>query len=298
MNDPGANLNGTVGLTSTTSDGGSGLATVTYEYSPAGQSSWTATPASWDTTAVGDGLYDLRVIATDVAGNSTTSAPVVDRRVDNGVPDYLDHEPDHIRQRQRRRPIHGHRAHTRHRPGGVQFFTCDNASANCSTGSWVSLGTDATAPYSVVVGSARRRRQPSASSGGHRPLLEHRPGRAQRHDRPDGAERRIGLLPRRLRHDRLADDHDCERHRHGLGPRHRLRSPPARRDFAGRRNAAARSRAPGRRSRAPTRSPPGAATAIATGSPTSPETSPPTPRGTWPRSTPRPPPHRAPPSRR
>ena len=45
----------------------------------------TAQPAGWDTTLVADGLYDLRVIATDVAGNSTTS-PLVTTRVDNTPP--------------------------------------------------------------------------------------------------------------------------------------------------------------------------------------------------------------------
>ena len=86
MNDPGADLGGTVSLTSATSDGGSGINTITYQYSLAGQNTWTSTPASWDTTLIGDGLYDLQVIATDNAGNSTTSAPVVNRRVDNGAP--------------------------------------------------------------------------------------------------------------------------------------------------------------------------------------------------------------------
>jgi uncharacterized protein YkwD len=31
-------------------------------------------PESWDTTSVADGAYDLRVVVTDVAGNSTASA--------------------------------------------------------------------------------------------------------------------------------------------------------------------------------------------------------------------------------
>ena len=43
--------------------------------------------ASFDTTAVADGLYDLRAIATDAAGNQTTSALATDRRVDNTAPD-------------------------------------------------------------------------------------------------------------------------------------------------------------------------------------------------------------------
>src|SRR5207302_673987 len=34
-----------------------------------------------------DGLYDLRAVATDTAGNTGTSALVTDRRVDNTAPD-------------------------------------------------------------------------------------------------------------------------------------------------------------------------------------------------------------------
>jgi len=86
MNDPGAYLRATVSLTSSTSDSGSGVASVTYERSPAGAASWSAAPASWDTTGGADGLYDLRVVATDAAGNSTTSAPVINRRIDNTAP--------------------------------------------------------------------------------------------------------------------------------------------------------------------------------------------------------------------
>ena len=86
MGNPGADLSGTVTLTSTTNDGGSGLASVTYQLSPANANTWTNQAASWDTTGSPDGLYDLRVIAVDNAGNSTTSAVVEDRRVDNNAP--------------------------------------------------------------------------------------------------------------------------------------------------------------------------------------------------------------------
>ncbi len=86
MNDPGANLRGTVNLTSTTGDAGSGVATVTYQRSPAGAGTWTNVAATWNTTSVADGLYDLRVRVTDNAGNVTTSASVDDRRVDNTAP--------------------------------------------------------------------------------------------------------------------------------------------------------------------------------------------------------------------
>src|SRR5947207_9674848 len=84
MLSPGNPIRGTVTLTSNTSDGGSGLASVTYELAPH-SGSFTTQPASWDTTLGSDGLYDLRVTATDVAGNSTTST-LVTTRVDNTAP--------------------------------------------------------------------------------------------------------------------------------------------------------------------------------------------------------------------
>ena len=43
MDDPGANLRGTVTLSSTASDAGSGIASRVYEYSPAGAGSWSST---------------------------------------------------------------------------------------------------------------------------------------------------------------------------------------------------------------------------------------------------------------
>jgi hypothetical protein len=84
MLSPGDPVRGTVTLTSTTSDAGSGIATVTYELAPHG-GAFATQPASWDTTVVADGLYDLRVIATDNAGSSTTS-PLITTRVDNTPP--------------------------------------------------------------------------------------------------------------------------------------------------------------------------------------------------------------------
>src|SRR5438093_6876756 len=41
---------------------------------------------SWDTTALSDGLYDLRVITSDNVGNSFTSALITNVRVDNTAP--------------------------------------------------------------------------------------------------------------------------------------------------------------------------------------------------------------------
>ena len=86
MGDPGANVRGTVTLTSTSSDAGSGVATVTYQYSAAGQNTWPTTSALWNTTTLTDGLYDLHAVVTDNAGNSTVSATVANVRVDNTAP--------------------------------------------------------------------------------------------------------------------------------------------------------------------------------------------------------------------
>jgi hypothetical protein len=87
MTDPGQNLRGIVALASTTDDPGgavaSGVATVTYEYAAQSDGVWHATPATWDTRSLTDGLYDVRVTAVDRAGNSTTSAAVSGRRIDN-----------------------------------------------------------------------------------------------------------------------------------------------------------------------------------------------------------------------
>jgi chitinase len=84
-------LSGVVTIPVNASDDGSGVATVTIQYAPAGTTAWnticTDTTAPWscrfDTTTVPDGTYDLRAIVTDVAGNSTTTATLRNRTIDN-----------------------------------------------------------------------------------------------------------------------------------------------------------------------------------------------------------------------
>src|SRR5207248_2807014 len=93
MSAPGALLRGTAALGSTSSDAGSGIADVRYQYSPAGQEDWRTTDGSFDTTTVADGLYDLHAVATDNAGNSTTSASITGVRIDNTAPTTLDNAP-------------------------------------------------------------------------------------------------------------------------------------------------------------------------------------------------------------
>ena len=81
-----ANLRGnSVALASNSADSGSGVATVQFQRSPAGAATWTSQGATFDTTAVSDGLYDLRVVTTDNAGNAFTSG-VTTVRVDNTLP--------------------------------------------------------------------------------------------------------------------------------------------------------------------------------------------------------------------
>jgi len=148
MDDPGADLAGTVALSATSNDGGSGLSGVIFQYKPAADSTWTATPAAWDTTPLGDGLYDVRAIATDNAGNSTTSAPVTERRVDNHAPEVSISAPGQYVNAAAADPF----AVTATSPdtdlAQIEFFGCDTTSAGCATGNWVSLGVDASAPFS------------------------------------------------------------------------------------------------------------------------------------------------------
>lgn len=92
---PAATNRGTITINAgTPTDSGSGIALVTIQISPAGTGAWAtactdATPpysCSFDTTTVADGLYDFRAMATDVGGNSTTSAASTNRRIDNTPP--------------------------------------------------------------------------------------------------------------------------------------------------------------------------------------------------------------------
>ena len=90
LGDPGTDLRGTVSLGATSSGD---TAQVTFERRPAGGGAWTSigTDASvpfttdFDTTAVADGLYELRAVALDGSGNTGTS-PVRTVRLDNTVP--------------------------------------------------------------------------------------------------------------------------------------------------------------------------------------------------------------------
>lgn len=92
--DPGAYLRATVTLTASPADADSGVASARIQVKPSSGGTWTdvctdtSSPytCDWNTTSVTSGLYDLRMIATDMAGNQFTSPVVASRRVDNILP--------------------------------------------------------------------------------------------------------------------------------------------------------------------------------------------------------------------
>jgi hypothetical protein len=146
LTDPGTPLSGTVNLSATAIDGGSGVASVTIAGAPAGTSTWTtictdaSSPysCSWSTTSLIDGLYDLRAVATDVAGNNTT-VTVTSRRVDNNGPTVAVTDPGS--------PIRNTISigATASDPAGVASVAIQR---KLSTGSaWTTLCTDSSSPY-------------------------------------------------------------------------------------------------------------------------------------------------------
>jgi hypothetical protein len=150
--DPGANLRGTITLNATASDTGSGVSSVTIQRSPAGAGTWTdvctdlSSPyscAGVDTTTWGgDGLYDLRTAAIDVAGNPNTSATIANRRVDNTAPTAGLTDPGSPL----RLTVTLNATGTDTGGSGVANVTIQRAPTGTST--WTDICTDTTSPYS------------------------------------------------------------------------------------------------------------------------------------------------------
>ena len=96
LTNPGTPMRATVPLAATATDAGSGMASVAFQYTLTGGATWTtistdlATPfaASFNTTGL-NGIYDIRALATDVAGNQSTSV-VTGIVLDNTAPTATD----------------------------------------------------------------------------------------------------------------------------------------------------------------------------------------------------------------
>ncbi len=146
----GAAVSGTIVLAGNSADsGGSGVATVVFQLSPAGAGTWTTQAASWDTTAQGDGDYDLRVVTTDSAGNSFTSAAIT-VTVDNTDPTLSVGVPNPVNSAT---PDPAPITAIANDPGtgvtSVNFEQCSETSTTCTSDTWTPLGLDTTSPYGV-----------------------------------------------------------------------------------------------------------------------------------------------------
>ena len=149
ITDPGTPLRGTVSISASATDGGSGVANVKVQRSPAGAGTWTdictdsTSPysCSWDTTGVSDGLYDLRAVSTDNAGNATNSSTVANRRVDNTAPTATMTNPGS--------PITGTKTFDgTSTDGGSGVASLKFQVSPIGAGTWSDMCTDTTSPYS------------------------------------------------------------------------------------------------------------------------------------------------------
>jgi hypothetical protein len=149
MTDPGTPLSGTITLGATASDtGGSGVASVTIQRSPAGAGTWTdvctdsSSPysCSFDTTTVGDALYDFRAFGSDVAGNSSANSTVTNRRIDNVAPTSSLTDPGS--------PLRGTVTLTATAADGGGIANVKIQRSPAGLGTWTDICTDTTSPYS------------------------------------------------------------------------------------------------------------------------------------------------------
>ncbi|WP_148575210.1 Ig-like domain-containing protein [Nocardioides caldifontis] len=150
MQNPGSPLRGTVLLTATASDATSGVAAVTIQVAAGGTTVYrdvctvTEEPygCAFDTTKVADGSWSFRALATDEAGNASTSAVVAGRTVDNTVSSVSVTDPgSNLRGTV---TVAANASST----AGVTSVRLQQA-ATGTTG-WVDICADTTAPYSCT----------------------------------------------------------------------------------------------------------------------------------------------------
>jgi hypothetical protein len=150
LTDPGSPLSGTVALSGAAGDALSGVASVRLQYALAGTTSWSdicvrpAAPysCSWATGSLTDGLYDMRALATDNAGNTTASATVAARRVDNNAPSLNLTDPGRYLRGQFTAGA------TASDAGGIQSVVFQ---FRLPAGAWSTICTVTTAPYTCPI---------------------------------------------------------------------------------------------------------------------------------------------------
>lgn len=153
VTDPGV-MRGVVTLTTTAADADAGLDTVAIQRAPTGTGTWTTICTAstdpyncrFDTTAgaTADGKYDLRAIATDLAGNTTTSATLTGRTIDNSTPTVTMEDPGSY--------IRGTTVTltaTPYAAGGVASTTIRIRRAGTTT--WTSLCTKTASPWTCTL---------------------------------------------------------------------------------------------------------------------------------------------------
>ena len=94
-----------------------------------------------------DGSHTYEVRATDAAGNQETVPASYTWVVDAGAPNVTITQPSGFVNAADADPYTVRATSSDADVADVAFFRCSDDSTGCSTGTWVSLGTDATAPY-------------------------------------------------------------------------------------------------------------------------------------------------------
>ena len=150
MTDPGTPLAGVITLAANATDAHSGVAQVVLQAAPTGSSTWTnlctiaTAPFScrYDTAALADGSYSLRAVATDAAGNATTSAAIANRVVDNTVSAVSMNDPGAF--------LTGTAALTANASSTAGVASVRIQRAPSGTTTWTDVCTDTAAPYSCA----------------------------------------------------------------------------------------------------------------------------------------------------
>lgn len=172
LNSPGTSLSGNVSLTGTAADAASGIATWTVQYRLSGGSTWTdacsdasaSYGCTWATASVADGVYDLRAVAADLAGNTLASTVRTSIRVDNVAPTVTLTDPG--------TPLFGTVTLSANASdgGGIASVVIERSLAGANT--WTTICTDTTASYScaldttaVAVGSYDLRARATDNAG-------------------------------------------------------------------------------------------------------------------------------------